>query len=72
MTLCPECSEPLDDFSPCACAFGQVRSKSAKPAGKPQGAGGMRQMVARKLERKLRHRAIAAADVVITVKDPLP
>jgi len=68
MSLCPACSEPLDDFSPCACAFGYERAP-ARPA--PAGTtrpfkSNMRSMV----ERKLRHRALGSADVAITTKDP--
>lgn len=64
MNLCPQCSEPLDDFSPCACVFGLERAP-ARPA--PDGTTqpfktNMRSMV----ERKLRHRALASADAAIT------
>jgi hypothetical protein len=68
MNLCHACSEPLDDFSPCACVFGYERVP-AKPA--PEGSklpfkSNMRSMV----ERKLRHRALGSADVAITTKVP--
>jgi hypothetical protein len=66
MSLCPACGEPLDDFSPCACAFGFERAP-ARPA--PEGSkqpfkSNMRSMV----ERKLRHRALQSVDVAITTK----
>jgi len=69
MNLCPACSEPLDDFSPCACAFGFERSERSAPAAAPEGraarpTGGMRGMV----ERKLRHRALASSEATVTLK----
>jgi hypothetical protein len=72
MTLCPACSEPLDDFSPCACAFGVERRPSVRVPEAPISAsarpiiGAMRGMV----ERRLRHRALAAGAATITVTDP--
>lgn len=63
VNLCPECGEPLDDFSPCACAMGLTRNRPVDL--KPRAfAGGMRGMVARKLEKK----RAALARVVVRSK----
>jgi hypothetical protein len=73
MNLCPACSEPLDDFSPCACVFGHTRA--VPPPAPPslldvqkdkaiRVGGGMRALV----ERKLRHRALASAGATIQPK----
>jgi hypothetical protein len=50
---CPECGEPMGDFSPCACALDAPRPVR-KP--RPANSDGMRAMVARKLARKERER----------------
>lgn len=57
MNLCPECEEPLDDFSPCACVLGYTRNpvtaqKAQERKDAPNFAGGMRRMVHRKLARE--------------------
>lgn len=66
MNLCPQCGEPLDDFSPCACAFGYERAPSqpAREGSKTPFKTNMRTMV----ERKLRHRALQSSDAAITTK----
>lgn len=47
---CPDCGEPLDDFSPCACALDPRPRKRLNVLAYRR--DGMRGMVARKLERK--------------------
>jgi len=68
MTICPECFEPLDDFSPCACVLGQTRQmrpapRAADSTGSAKVGNSMRLMV----ERKLRNRAAQSARATITV-----
>lgn len=51
---CLECGEPLDDYSPCACALDGPRREPPPGARKYQG---MRGMVARKLAAKAERKA---------------
>jgi hypothetical protein len=48
--ICLECGEPLDDFSPCACALEQRGPRRPAPHDNHQrGVWSMREMVTRKL-----------------------
>ena len=66
--LCPNCGEPMGDFSGCACALDDLererRKRPKRP--KPNFVGGMRGMVARRLERERQNNPDGA------VKTPRP